>query len=197
MPKRPIRERLLAERRHCSAETCLHLSLQIQERFLASSLYRQAVCIGLYNAILNEVQTELVARRCHADGKRLAYPRVAGDELEFVSVADSGGFAPGRFGVPEPVDGPVLALGEIDLFVVPGVAFDLEGHRLGYGKGYYDRTLGSCPVAVERVGFAYEFQVVAQLPAAAHDCRLTRLVTEQRIFCFSGGFNHHARGGAG
>ncbi|MCM2265752.1 MAG: 5-formyltetrahydrofolate cyclo-ligase, partial [Desulfuromonadales bacterium] len=78
MPKRPIREKLLAERRHCSAETCLRLSLLIQERFLDSSAYRQAESIGLYSPVMNEVQTELVARRCLADAKRLAYPRVEG-----------------------------------------------------------------------------------------------------------------------
>jgi len=85
--------------------------------------------------------------------------------------------------------------------VVPGVAFDLSGHRLGYGKGYYDRALSACLPVLERVGFAYEFQVVEQLPAAAHDCRLTRLVTEQRILRFSPGGegefpNHSRRGGA-
>ena len=73
MPKRPIREKLLAERRHCSAETCLQRSLQIQARFLAGDAYRQARCLGLYSPFQNEVQTEAVARQCIADGKLLAY----------------------------------------------------------------------------------------------------------------------------
>ena len=185
MPKRPIRERLLAERRHCSAETCLQRSLQIQARFIAGGAYRQARCVGLYSPFLNEVQTEQVAARCLADGKRLAYPRVAGEELEFVQVAGPRELVPGAFGILEPAVGQVLAPGEIDLFVVPGVAFDLAGHRLGYGKGYYDRALGRAPAGTERVGFAYEFQVLGQLPAADHDCRLTELVTEQRLLRFA------------
>ncbi|MHB8709239.1 MAG: 5-formyltetrahydrofolate cyclo-ligase [Desulfuromonadales bacterium] len=184
MPKRPIREKLLAERRHCSAETCLHLSLLIQERFLESSVYRQAGCIGLYSSYLNEVQTELVARRCLADAKRLVYPRVTGPTLEFAAVTRPGEFAPGAFGIPEPTGRQLVPFDEIDLLVVPGVAFDLAGHRLGYGKGYYDRTLARCLPGLERVGFAYEFQLVEQLPAADHDCRLTHLVTEQRMLRF-------------
>lgn len=184
MPKRPIREKLLAARRHCSAETCLHLSLLVQERFLAGSAYREAACVGLYSPTLNEVQTELVARRCLADAKQLVYPRVAAAGLEFVAVAGLGELAPGAFGILEPASGRVVPLAEIDLLVIPGVAFDLAGYRLGYGKGCYDRLLAGCRPGLERVGFAYEFQVVGQLPTADHDCRLTQLVTEQRTLRF-------------
>ena len=202
MPKRPIRTQLLAQRRHCSAEDCLRLSLLIQSRFLDSSAYRQAGCIGLYSPMLNEVQTELLARRCLADGKRLSYPRVKGAGLEFVAVSGLGDLAPGSYGIPEPTGEHLVPYPELELLVVPGVAFDLSGHRLGYGKGYYDRALALCGPVLERVGFAYEFQVVAQLPADPHDCRLTRLVTEQRILHFSPGGegdlpNHSRRGGAG
>jgi 5-formyltetrahydrofolate cyclo-ligase len=202
MPKRPIREQLLAQRRHRSAEDCLRLSLLIQARFLDSAAYRQAGSIGLYSPMLNEVQTELVARRCLADGKRLSYPRIKGGGLEFVAVSGLGELAPGTYGIPEPTGEALVPYPELELLVVPGVAFDLSGHRLGYGKGYYDRTLARCVAFLERVGFAYEFQVVEQLPADPHDCRLTRLVTEQRILRFSPGGedelpNHSRRGGAG
>lgn len=184
MPKRPIREKLLAARRHCSAQTCLYLSGLIQARFLEGDAYQQAACIGLYSPFLNEVQTELVARRCLADGKRLAYPRVTGEALQFVEVFGHQELAPGAFGILEPSGRRLVALAELDVLVIPGVGFDLTGHRLGYGKGYYDRVLAGCCPALERIGFAYEFQVVEQLPAAGHDCRLTQLVTEQRLLRF-------------
>jgi 5-formyltetrahydrofolate cyclo-ligase len=188
MPKRPIREKLLAERRHLSAETCLHLSLLVQTRFLASEAYRRARCIGLYCPLWNEVQTELVARHSLAGGKRLVYPRVRGLELEFAELPAGGIMVPGAFGIGEPTGDRLVSLAELDLLVVPGIAFDLAGHRLGFGKGFYDRALADAPAGLERIGFAYEFQVVAQLPAAAHDCRLTQLVTEQRMFrCPAGG----------
>jgi len=185
MPKRPIREKLLAARRHCSAETCLSLSLLIQRRFLGGAAYRQAGCVSLYSPCLNEVQTELVARHCLADGKRLAYPRTVGGALQFVEVSGPEELVPGAFGIPAPVGERVLSLVELDLVVMPGVAFDAAGHRLGYGKGYYDRTLAGCPATLERIGFAYEFQLVERLPAADHDCRLTQLVTELRTLCFA------------
>jgi 5-formyltetrahydrofolate cyclo-ligase len=193
MPKRPIREKLLAERRHCSVETCLYLSLRVQERFLECERYRQASGVGLYCAFMNEVQTELVARQALADGKLLAYPRVTGTNLEFVQVSGLGDMAPGAFGILEPIGERGVPLAQLDLLVVPGVAFDLLGNRLGYGKGYYDRALANCcPTRPERVGFAYEFQLVDRLPASGHDVRLTQLVTEQRLIRFpSGGQTDH------
>lgn len=184
MPKRPIREKLLLERRHCSVEICLSLSLLIQARLLDSSAYRQAGSVGLYSPVLNEVQTEVVARRCLTDGKRLAYPRITGAEMTFVEISDLGEMAPGGFGILEPTGDRLVPVDGLDLLVIPGVAFDLAGNRLGFGKGYYDRALAVCRPGQERVGFAYEFQVVGPLPAADHDCRLTALVTEQRMLRF-------------
>jgi 5-formyltetrahydrofolate cyclo-ligase len=187
MPKRPIREKLLLARRHLSAETCLHLSLLIQARFLASAAYRQARCVGLYSPLLNEVHTEQVARQCLADGKRLAYPRVRGETLQFVEVATLTTLEPGAFGILEPTGESLVSLAELELLVLPGVGFDLAGNRLGFGKGYYDRALAAAPPTLQRVGFGYEFQVVEQLPVAGHDCRLELLVTEQRMLCFPSG----------
>ncbi len=184
MPKRSIRQRLLLERRQCAEAECRHWSRLIQERFLNDELYRRARCLGLYSPVHNEVQTGLVASRACRDGKRLVYPRVAGEALEFCAVGCSSELLRGSFGILEPGGEPV-PLGEIDLLVMPGVAFDLHGHRLGFGKGYYDRTLDGCPARLARVGFAYEFQVVEQLPAAAHDCRVTCLVTERRTLYFA------------
>jgi 5-formyltetrahydrofolate cyclo-ligase len=183
MPKRSLRQRLLSERRHCSVESCLLWSRQVQERFLAGDSYRQARCLGLYSPLQNEVQTEGVARQAWRDGKLLVYPRVCADALEFCPITRWADLTVGAFGILEPVSEPV-PLAAIDLLVLPGVAFDLLGHRLGFGKGYYDRTLADCPVDLARVGFAYEFQVVAQLPVDDHDCRVTGLVTERRTLCF-------------
>ena len=184
MPKRSLRETLLAARRHLSTETCLQLSAQIQARFIGSAAYRQAQCLGLYSPVLNEVHTELVARRALADGKRLAYPRVHGAQLEFVELPTLAALAPGAFGIAEPTGDRRVPLAELDLLVLPGVGFDLAGYRLGFGKGFYDRALAGVPPALVRVGFAYEFQVTGQLPVADHDCRLTLLVTEQRMLRF-------------
>lgn len=184
MPKNLVREKLLTLRRQCEADYCLELSRRVQARFLATESFRRARCLALYSPVHNEVETEAVAREALAAGKSLVYPRVRGKELDFVKVEDPGLLKPGRFAVPEPVGGEVVVLQDVNLLVVPGVAFDLAGHRLGYGKGFYDRCLAEFSVAVERVGFSYDFQVIDALPVLPHDQRLSMLITEKRILRF-------------
>lgn len=193
MPKRSIRSRFLAERKALSLNRCAALSKEVQEQFLRSGCLLQADCVALYSAIHNEVNTESVARQVLAAGKRLVYPRVCGEALEFVEVPGLDALTPGAFGVLEPRSGPTVSIADLDLVVVPGVVFDRTGHRLGYGRGYYDRCLSLCREDSVKVGFAYDFQVVETLPTAGHDRTLSLLMTDKRIFDFRTPAQHERR----
>ena len=186
MPKRSIRAQFLAERKALPQGQRDKLSEQIQEKFLCSELFAEVKFLALYCAVHNEVSTDMVGKSAFAAGKRVAFPRVAGETLEFVEVASLDDLAPGAFAVPEPVAGSRVALGALDLMVVPGIVFDRTGHRLGYGRGYYDRALKECRPDCQKVGFAYDFQVVGMLPIIEeHDRTLSVLMTEQRRLNFT------------
>jgi 5-formyltetrahydrofolate cyclo-ligase len=121
------------------------------------------------------------------DSKRIYYPKVpksAHGVLEFYSVASLAELELGFMAkIPEPglkSKRPKAALGEIDIVVVPGVGFDGEGYRLGFGKGYYDRTLKTYEGLV--IGLAYDFQIVDRLPRESHDARCDWVVSESRIY---------------
>lgn len=165
-------------------QSCLALSLQIQSRLLGSSLYAEAGCLALYSAVHNEVQTEQIARRAIADGKRLLYPRVAGSLLEFAEVQSPADLRVGAFGILEPATAARASHAGIDVLVVPGIAFDQAGHRLGYGRGFYDRVLASCGRHTLCVGLAYDFQVLEKLPVEPHDRALAAVMTETRTLWF-------------
>jgi len=184
MPKRSIRAQFLAERRSRSLETCIGSSVEIQQRFLRSELFHRADCLALYSAIHNEVFTDTIARQALEIGKTLVYPRIKDDELEFVAVQSLAELVPGAFGVLEPQGAGLVPLEGLDLVVIPGVAFDQSGHRLGYGRGFYDRALSVCRADCMRVGFAYDAQLLAALPSAKHDQRLSVLMTESRTLNF-------------
>jgi 5-formyltetrahydrofolate cyclo-ligase len=135
--------------------------------------------VGGYCALPDEADPALLLARLAAKGCRIAFPRVAGRDLplEFHFVPDGARLAPGAFGIPEPQGTwprakPVIVL-------VPLLAFDLVGNRLGTGGGYYDRTLADLPAAA--IGIAYAGQQVASLPQQAHDRTLDMVVTEQGI----------------
>lgn len=150
-----------------------------------SDFYRRSSCIALYSAVHNEVLTDTVFIRARAAGKTLTYPRTRNGRIEFIEVLDLADLSPGAFGVMEPQKGHVVEIEELSMVVVPGVAFDLVGHRLGYGSGFYDRALAECRADCVKVGFAYDSQLLAELPFAEHDQRLSVLMTESRTLNFS------------
>jgi 5-formyltetrahydrofolate cyclo-ligase len=185
MPKRSIRNRYLVERKALSIDRCVDSSSKIQQRFLRTDLFRCAKNLVLYSAVHNEVATDAVASQALDEGKLLIYPRIKGDGLEFVTVQNLSDLLPGAFGILEPRGDTLVPIEKIDLIVVPGVVFDRVGHRLGYGRGFYDRALAACRADCLKVGFAYDSQVVESLPAADHDKTLTVLMTESRMLEFS------------
>jgi len=184
MPKRSIRAQFLAERKTRSKAFCLDSSRQIQQRLLSEEVFARAEVLALYSEIHNEVSTGFVAEKALALGKILAFPRVAGDDLEFIEVESLDDLSVGAFDVLEPKGRETVDLSALDMVVVPGVVFDKRGHRLGYGKGFYDRTLSRCSKDCVKVGLAYDFQLIEALPSAEHDEELSLLITEERILNF-------------
>lgn len=184
MPKKSIRRELLARRKSLPAATCLSLSFRAQQRLLEIPEFAAAGTVALYCAIRNEVFTEAIFASARKLGKTVTYPRVGAAGLEFVEVGELRELGPGAFGILEPSGSRTVPLPRLDLVVVPGVAFDLSGHRLGYGKGFYDRVLHSCEDRGVLVGLGFEMQLVEALPAETHDVRMDMVVTEERILGF-------------
>jgi len=145
--------------------------------------WKTARAVALYVPMGAEVDTAELALRASAAGKRVAWPRLreSGLALGFASCEPSDLVA-GPAGTREPPSAAAPALlEELDLVVVPGVAFDEEGRRLGRGRGHYDATLALLPERTVRVGLAFELQMVERVPCEAHDVRLDAVVTERRV----------------
>lgn len=116
----------------------------------------------------------------------LFYPLITSEkEMICVVVDDNTTFVPSKFGVDEPVDGLNMFPEEIDLVLVPLLAFDANGYRVGYGKGYYDRFLKKCREDVIKVGFSYFEPVAAITDITAYDVKLDYCITPQQIYCFN------------
>lgn len=152
---------------------------------MRSVFFREARCLALYSAIHNEVSTDEILGQALDRGKSLVFPRVSGEDLEFVLIESPSELVSGAFGVKEPKSCNLVPVEKLDLIVVPGVVFDQRGHRLGYGRGYYDRALAKCQSHCMKVGFAYDFQLVEELPATDYDETLSMLFTESQTLNFS------------
>jgi 5-formyltetrahydrofolate cyclo-ligase len=135
--------------------------------------------VALYAPKGTEVATATLDACARARGLRVVYPRIVdGDRrLSFHEVA-IGELAPSRFGLSEPAaDARRVETQDISAFVIPGLAFDRHGWRVGWGRGYYDATLAVAPTA-RRIGVAFECQLVDEVPRDVHDARLHHVVTE-------------------
>lgn len=179
--KRATRRTLLARRDALSEGERAARSAKIAVSAIALLEQRVAAggVVGLYAAKGSEVDTTAIDEAARARGFVVAYPRVLGDArpLAFHAVRIDE-LVTARFGLREPTaDAPVIELAGIAAFLLPGLAFDRSGGRIGWGRGHYDATLAAAPDAL-RVGLAFEFQVVDGVPREAHDAPLHAIITE-------------------
>jgi 5-formyltetrahydrofolate cyclo-ligase len=184
--KRQIRRAVLARRQALPAAEHLTGSRNIWQRLIDLDWYQQARVILGYMAIGQEVLMDGLLRQAIASRKQVILPVVQADRqcLALYAVQDiEHDVAPGYQGIlePQPTRTHAVGLQTLDLAIVPGVAFDMQGTRLGFGMGFYDRLLSQLHQAIPKIGLAFEFQVVPQLPRQAHDVRLDAIVTERRV----------------
>lgn len=178
MQKPEIRAWVRGLKSACTPEQLRARSLRACARILSDGLWRAAGTVLLYHALPDEVDTSSLLRDAMLMGKRVLLPRVVGDELELRVYAPDK-LSPGAFGIMEPTGElfPPSHYAGIDLAIVPGMAFDRHGSRLGRGKGYYDRLLPLLHNAY-RMGLCYSFQLLDHIPAEGHDARMDEVVTD-------------------
>ena len=168
MNKQELRQAIRARKRAMTEEDILRRSEILAEKFARSSAYRAAKTIYGYLPYNQEVRTVPMLRRALEEGKRVAVPKVYGDDMKFIYLDDLSQVAKGYAGIPEPVaDGPV-AQDETALVLMPGLAFDRAGHRIGYGGGFYDKFLAREPHH-PTVALCYDFQVMDRLETEEFD----------------------------
>ena len=171
--------RLTAEDRHaCSTRAC--------HRLASTDIWQHAVTILAYAPRADELDLGPLIDDALQSGRRVALPRFDPDSGRYqarqivVPIAD---LAPGHYGIREPDhDSPSVSMNLLDLILVPGVAFDLTGRRLGRGRGYYDQLLAN--VRAVKCGLAFDQQVMAQIPVESHDVMLDCVLTPERWLDF-------------
>lgn len=168
MDKRELRRAIAAQKRAMGEEEIDRYSRELSEKLFAHPLYQKAPSLYAYLSYNQEVRTAAILRRCLADGKRLAVPKVYGEEMKFLWLEDLEAAAPGAYGIPEPIaDGPV-ADDPAALVLMPGLAFDRQGGRMGYGGGFYDKYLSQHP-GHPTIALCYGFQLLDHVEMEPHD----------------------------
>ena len=168
MDKKELRRVIREKKRAMTEEQIASASERLRELFAASNAYAQAKSIYGYLPYNQEVRTVPILEQAIRDGKRVAVPKCYGDEMRFIWMEDLSQVEKGYAGIPEPIsDGPV-ADDQTALVLMPGLAFDPQGHRIGYGGGFYDRFLAAEPNHPTLV-LCYDFQMLEHLETEEFD----------------------------
>ena len=186
MDKKEIRAMIKARKAALTPEFVADYSARVTEKFCAQDFYRDAQVLYAYLTFNEELRTDGLIRRAWADGKRVAVPRVlAKGVMEFYYIDSFEVFVTSAFGVPEPPEDPARLADEREfLLLMPGLAFDRDHNRVGYGGGFYDRYIERYQAKGTRFykpALAYEFQIVDAIPASEHDIRVDAVLTADAI----------------
>ena len=168
MNKQELRKKIREQKRAMSSEEIEIRSAALGELFFASEAYRNAKTVYGYLPYNQEVRTVPMLEQALKDGKRVAVPKCYGDEMRFIFMDDLSKVEKGYAGIPEPVADAPVADDETALVLMPGMAFDPQGHRIGYGGGFYDKFLASEPNH-PTLALCYAFQVLPHLETEEFD----------------------------
>ena len=168
MDKTELRRQIRTKKRAMTEEEIQQKSAALGELFAASQAYRSAATIYGYLPYNQEVRTVPMLEQALRDGKRVAVPKVYGEQMRFIYITDFSQVEKGYAGIPEPVADEPVADDPTALVLMPGLAFDAEGHRIGYGGGFYDRFLEQEP-AHPTLALCYDFQMPPKVETEDHD----------------------------
>ena len=178
--KKLIRKQIFKLRKECTDGQVEAWSRQIAEKVAELPEFQSAQRILAYADYNHEVMTGFIIEEAWKQGKEVAVPKVVGQDMVFYKLTDFSQLEKGYFGIPEPAHGEIVQW-EDAMMVMPGVAFDLQNHRVGYGGGFYDRFLEKHP-QIKRVAVAFDFQILPSVPTETTDISPEVIVTENKTY---------------
>lgn len=180
MDKTALRRSIREKKRAMTQEQIISASADLGAQFAACALYKQAKTIYGYLPYNQEVRTVPMLEQALREGKQVAVPKVYGDEMKFICLTDLSQVDTGYAGIPEPIADAPVADDPTALVLMPGLAFDPQGHRIGYGGGFYDKFLAKEPNH-PTVALCYGFQMLDALETQDHDIPVDLVLWSKEI----------------
>jgi len=178
MSKEQIRNQTLEKRDSLSSDQIAQLSSMIAKNLSVLDPFVKAKIVLFYASHKSEVFTDGMINEALLT-KKIVLPRMEGGTIVPTLIMDMDNLIPGHGGIREPLSAPSVKISSIDAIIVPGIAFDEKGRRIGTGYGYYDRFLKKTHAV--KIGLGFECQIVQDIPHQEHDVDMDFVVTEKRI----------------
>jgi len=179
MEKSEIRRKIKNLRSMLLESEKMSAAAEVFDRLENTAAFQLAERILMYHSLPDELSTRRFLDKWQSR-KKFYLPRVNGVNLEILPY-DQSHLELGAFHIEEPTGDDLISPDEIELIVVPGVAYDRKGNRLGRGKGFYDRLLSSTKAT--KIGVGYEFQIMDEIPSEPHDVKMDMIISQQTVIC--------------
>lgn len=176
MTKEELRKLLIEKRKEIINKK--ELSTRIVDNLINLDIYEKAKVIALYKSMNSEVDTNWLINES-LKNRIVLLPRIVDNKMIFIMINNDTKYSKSNIGVMEPIGEEYY--GKIDLIIVPGIAFDKDLNRLGFGMGYYDKYLGNKDIY--KIGLCFSEQIVNLVPVLNHDIRMDMVITENRVYC--------------
>jgi 5-formyltetrahydrofolate cyclo-ligase len=185
LEKKKIREKIRYLLNNLSDEDYKLKSSIITDKFLRCDEYKDAETIFIYYPFRKEINTRIIIKDALSKNKKIVLPKVSGSEIKLFFITDiKKDLKPGSFNLLEPDISHCMEadLTSIDLVIVPGLCFDLNFNRIGYGGGFYDRILKKLNSKINIIALAFDLQIFNNIPACSHDQKVDIIMTESNIY---------------
>lgn len=186
--KKALRKEILTKRKNLDTAEKENMDKKILDRFFESKYYKEAKKIFIYISYDSEIDTIKIIDKAFKDGKKIYVPRTEFESrlMDAVEITSFDNLIKSSYGILEPsINTPYINPNELDLIVVPGVAFDKKGGRMGYGAGFYDRYFKKINKdnieRITKLALAYDFQVLEEVPMSAQDVPVDYIITEKEF----------------
>lgn len=178
--KNKLKESILEKRNSLPKEEIIEKSRKIHDNLFNLEQYKKSKTVMFFVSFNSEVNTHEMIKDS-LKNKTVVVPKVVHHEIEPSIIIDFDNLVSSeKFGILEPIEAMKIAYKNINLILVPGIVFDREGHRIGYGFGYYDKFLKKAPKAF-KIGLCFGFQVIDKIPREQHDVPVDMIVTEKEV----------------
>ena len=184
MEKEAIRATIKARRKQLTKDEINQKSAKVYSALFSSEILKNAKTVMIYLAAFNEVRTEMIIDTLLQSGISVCAPVTNTENTSITPyyIKDMKNLTRGAFKIAEPPRNSEAMKEDIDAIIIPGVAFDKKGNRMGFGKGYYDRFLWD--FAGIKIGICYDFQLLDKIPHISHDIAMDYIISEDEIYAF-------------
>lgn len=179
--KKELRKEIIKKRDELDYTEKTIKDKKIIEKLKDTKEYKEAKGIFVYIGFGSEINTKILIEDALEDGKEVCVPKVIKKDMVFIKINSLENLVTSSYGILEPVgDKNNFNVDNLGLIIMPGLAFDKQGNRLGYGGGYYDKFLSNNKINVKKIALAYDFQILDKVPSEEHDIKVDSIITEEK-----------------